>query len=53
MPYHKVGPNKYCSETKCINENQLKLWHAQGDHWPGEKKDKPHYKKVKKTKPKH
>ena len=38
MPYKKVGTNDYVSPSgKHINSAQLRLWHAQGEKWPGEK----------------
>jgi hypothetical protein len=39
MPYKRVGPNDYVSPNgKHINSAQLKLWHANGEKWPGEKR---------------
>lgn len=38
MPYSRVGPNDYVSPNgNHINSAQLKLWHANGEKWPGQK----------------
>lgn len=39
MPYRKVGKDDYVSPNGThINGAQNRLWHANGDKWPGEKK---------------
>jgi hypothetical protein len=41
MPFTKVGPNKYKGPSgKTFNLNQVRLYYAGGDHFPGQKGSK-------------
>jgi hypothetical protein len=37
MPFKKLGPNRYQSPSgKVFNLNQVRLYYAGGDHFPGQ-----------------